>query len=648
MDKKTGLLLMASLPVFVNATVSYDDGLTYTRNYIDKFPDYNKYINMVASGEFQKGQFIGKDEFDITNTNNNSWLLDPLQYWTLTNAGSGKKYVIDNALRSLPTSSTSGVRITEYVRKETAVKGTGTISNPWEFVEQYEVVFFSENPKLGTISNEIQILSKGDSNLQFKYVTAPGYRFDRVACTNVRVNNSEEDKNFNNMNITKGTLTINNDDIDKDTRCAVYFAPRNDINYVVKTRMEKANESGYDEIIDRKIGTTDTSVTETIPSYEGFNLVSSASTPTTFNIKGDGTSEVVFTFNRNKYNVSLSGGTGISSVTGGGLYKYEQNVTIDANVSTGFTWSKWSNGNTEKTTTIKVPKDGISLTAEASRIQTTVTLNGNGSTSSGSLSVKASYGLAMPSINIPEKKYKIDFDSGMSGVSNPTSLYSTYTFGGYFTDSNGTGTKYYESNGSSAKNWDKTVNTTLYAKWTDSNAGVNLPSLSKSGYKFDGWSENPAGGTKVSFNGYKATKNIKLTGLWSVVTPDSPSSPSSPSSPDSSSGSGGSKSVYYKFVDSDGKTTYAYVAPDKLELTLRQMANKGVDVTATCVTGGCGTKGGSVTAENSLSKTITIYNNDGSMTITTKSNTTGNITGQVTYTEQERKQMCALDGGSWC
>lgn len=78
----------------------------------------------------------------------------------------------------------------------------------------------------------------------------------------------------------------------------------------------------------------------------------------------------------------------------------------------------------------------------------TVTLNNQGATTAGATSVTATYNAAMPSIasNLPKK--------------------TGYTFGGYFTGQNGTGTKYYNANGSSAKKWDKTANDTLYAQWT--------------------------------------------------------------------------------------------------------------------------------------------------------------------------------------
>lgn len=74
----------------------------------------------------------------------------------------------------------------------------------------------------------------------------------------------------------------------------------------------------------------------------------------------------------------------------------------------------------------------------------TVTLNKQSGTG-GSGSVTATYGSAMPSATMPTR--------------------TGYTFGGYFTETGGDGTKYYNADGSSAKNWDINENTTLYAYW---------------------------------------------------------------------------------------------------------------------------------------------------------------------------------------
>ena len=75
----------------------------------------------------------------------------------------------------------------------------------------------------------------------------------------------------------------------------------------------------------------------------------------------------------------------------------------------------------------------------------TVILDKNGG-SSGTASVTATYGSAMPSISLPYR--------------------NGYTFVGYYdTNSDTGGTQYYNADGSSAHVWDKTSDATLYARW---------------------------------------------------------------------------------------------------------------------------------------------------------------------------------------
>ena len=91
------------------------------------------------------------------------------------------------------------------------------------------------------------------------------------------------------------------------------------------------------------------------------------------------------------------------------------------------------------------------LETEASTIRT-IRLDACGGTSFNAV-VKANYGEAMPSITPPIK--------------------SGYYFTGYYTSSIG-GTKYYNANGTSAKNCDFSNTTTLYAQWSTSQGGANL------------------------------------------------------------------------------------------------------------------------------------------------------------------------------
>ena len=122
---------------------------------------------------------------------------------------------------------------------------------------------------------------------------------------------------------------------------------------------------------------------------------------------------------------------------------------------TGYSFTGWYiNGDTSGTKfndggAYGMPTNNINdfnFTAVYSKYKTSVTLDRQGG-SGGSGSVTAVYGDDMPAITRPSR--------------------TGYTFGGYFSGTNGSGTKYYNADGSSAKKWDITDATkTIYAKWT--------------------------------------------------------------------------------------------------------------------------------------------------------------------------------------
>ena len=86
------------------------------------------------------------------------------------------------------------------------------------------------------------------------------------------------------------------------------------------------------------------------------------------------------------------------------------------------------------------------ITATFTAIDYTISFNQNGGEGGQTSSKTAHYGEAMPTtITCPTK--------------------DGYDFDGYWDGEGGTGTQYYTSTGASARNWDKTSNATLYAKW---------------------------------------------------------------------------------------------------------------------------------------------------------------------------------------
>ena len=157
----------------------------------------------------------------------------------------------------------------------------------------------------------------------------------------------------------------------------------------------------------------------------------------------------------------------------------------------------------------------------------TVTFDKQGG-SGGSSSVTATYGLPMPSASAPSR--------------------TGYTFQGYYTGTGGGGTKYYNSNMSSARNWDRTANTTLYAYWTantysvafdkqggsggsssvTATYGSAMPSASapsRTGYTFLGYYTGTGGGGTKYYNSnmssarnWDRTANTTLYAYWTANT----------------------------------------------------------------------------------------------------------------------------------
>lgn len=162
----------------------------------------------------------------------------------------------------------------------------------------------------------------------------------------------------------------------------------------------------------------------------------------------------------------------------------------------------------------------------------TVTLDNQNATEVGSTLATATYNSAMPKIDVPTR--------------------TGYTFVGYFDAETG-GTQYYNSDGSSTKNWDKTSDTTLYAKWTAKTSNVSLDGNgttntghttsttatygspmpnniilpTRDGYTFAGYFDAKEDGTKYynsdisnksARNWDKEDANVTLYAQWNIIT----------------------------------------------------------------------------------------------------------------------------------
>ena len=210
-------------------------------------------------------------------------------------------------------------------------------------------------------------------------------------------------------------------------------------------------------------------------------------------------------------------------------------VTFVVNPTAGYRVSVSSDGptltgpNASNEYTFTMPNKDVKISVEAKPEQYTVTLNKQSGTGGTSSPITATYAAAMPTITPPTR--------------------TGYTFGGYYTATNGGGTQYYKADGTSAKPWTETSVTELYAKWTanqytitykDQNnadfSGIHasgyptthtygtattLKDATKTGYTFDGWfTKSDCSGTAVTSLGATTyTSDITLYAKWTEIPP---------------------------------------------------------------------------------------------------------------------------------
>ena len=189
------------------------------------------------------------------------------------------------------------------------------------------------------------------------------------------------------------------------------------------------------------------------------------------------------------------------SITSGTLVLASTPITFSKGATkAGYTWKNW-NSKADGTGTILGTGDtyvssnraaDITVYACYNLVGYTVTLDPQEGTG-GTASVSAKLNNPMPKIELPTRE--------------------AYDFGGYYDAEGGQGTQYYKPDGTSAKNWDKTTDATLYAHWIPTeynityelNGGTNHASNPKTynitqeitlqdptytGHIFKGWFDN--------------------------------------------------------------------------------------------------------------------------------------------------------------
>ena len=169
----------------------------------------------------------------------------------------------------------------------------------------------------------------------------------------------------------------------------------------------------------------------------------------------------------NTCSVGYNKGTYGTGTNTSATYTYGNNLTTKGAIftRTGYTQTGWSvtaagTTNDYKLSTAYNFGTGITLYPYWSPNEYKVTFDMAGG-SNGTESIDAAYDASMPAITLPVK--------------------SGYVFGGYYTGENGTGTQYYDLNGTSMQTYKFTQGLALYAKWTPATYHVSLSSQGGTG-----------------------------------------------------------------------------------------------------------------------------------------------------------------------
>ena len=156
---------------------------------------------------------------------------------------------------------------------------------------------------------------------------------------------SDDDTNYEKTITITGPVTL----------APIYTADEN-TPYTVKHMKQKINGDYELADTDNLTGTTDTEITPSVKTYEGFT---SPSTQTT-TISGDGHTLVTYNYTRNKYALTITHPEYVEEDKSGNYY-YEEKVTLTAIDRQGYTFAGWSSGENTKTITVTMGDSDITV-----------------------------------------------------------------------------------------------------------------------------------------------------------------------------------------------------------------------------------------------------------------------------------------------
>ncbi len=220
---------------------------------------------------------------------------------------------------------------------------------------------------------------------------------------------------------------------DSDLSYTANATPNTNTNYTVEIYKMNLDGTTYTKTTENKTGTTDTTATAIYADIEGFTADKShKDTVASGNIAGDGSLVLKIYYTRNQYELTLTAGTGISAVTGAGTYYFEQEVSINATVKTGYAWNTWT------VTTGKTPSSFTATTQKQTIVMGAGSVTLTASATAQSVAYKVEHYLMDTTGAYPTVATYTDNKTGTTD-STVTAKYNTYV--GFSSATTATGTK---------------------------------------------------------------------------------------------------------------------------------------------------------------------------------------------------------------
>ena len=526
--------------------ISLDDIVVYYNS------KYKNLRSLYTSGYTFKGWYL-EDTFEnkvenptiVTKTSDHSLYAkwDVNTYTITFNSRGGTsvndtmRVTYDTIYENLPTTERTGYTFLGWytsggkkIEEGNTVKITGDLTLYAKWEQTSYTVTFDVNTEDATLSTNSKTVKYNEQYSALPEPKKSGYNF--LGWFDSKVGGTQ---------ITNKTIY----DKTEDTTLYAHWEYKGESNYKVYHWQQdiNGNASLYNEqnytLVSTVTGsaTNGERVTPEVNTYEGFYAPSKK----TIIIAKDKTNEVDYYYKRKRSSVSITTSKGISNVTGGGQYYYQENVVIDYDVDQGYTF----NGITGdfETDRFVMPGNQVRLSIKATPITHNISYDLDG----------GNYGSSHPNkVNSPdilalspptktgseftgwEINGNVDGDTAKWGNSR-TSIENKVYKGGLIEVEEPTDTLYFQylsvSEGATVAftaHWKSAVYTLSF----DANGGEdgitemtitygekygNLPEAVRDGYTFDGWYTTRSGSTEItSESDVAVTKNQTLYAHWIV------------------------------------------------------------------------------------------------------------------------------------